>query len=159
MSKILSKIGLGETMSKNFLAILIVAFGGAIIYGLPYFRFDYYDVYLETYHLTNIQMGIFGSVLGVFGMISYLFGGIVADRFSTRIILSVSLIGTGNRWVHPSAAAELRRPCRFICVLGHQLSVRILACMRQSGSHPVWFWRPRQSLWFSLKGAEESAQR
>ena len=95
MSKILSKIGLGETMSKNFLAILIVAFGGAIIYGLPYFRFDYYDVYLETYHLTNIQMGIFGSVLGVFGMISYLFGGIVADRFSTRIILSVSLIGTG----------------------------------------------------------------
>ncbi|SCJ77756.1 Inner membrane protein yihN [uncultured Eubacterium sp.] len=95
MSKILSKIGLGETMSKNFLAILIVAFGGAIIYGLPYFRFDYYDVYLETYHLTNIQMGIFGSVLGVFGMISYLFGGIVADRFSTRTILSVSLIGTG----------------------------------------------------------------
>lgn len=49
MSKILSKIGLGETMSKNFLAILIVAFGGAIIYGLPYFRFDYYDVYLKTY--------------------------------------------------------------------------------------------------------------
>ena len=28
-------------------------------------------------------------------MISYLFGGIVADRFSTRTILTVSLIGTG----------------------------------------------------------------
>ena len=53
MNKLLAKIGLGEKMSKNFLAILIVAFGGAIIYGLPYFRFDYYDVYLETYHLTN----------------------------------------------------------------------------------------------------------
>ena len=82
-------------MSKHFLAILIVAFSGAIIYGLPYFRFDYYDVYLETYHLTNVQMGVFGSVLGVFGMISYLFGGIVADRFSTRTILTVSLLGTG----------------------------------------------------------------
>ena len=45
--------------------------------------------------MTNIQMGVFGSVLGVFGMISYLFGGIVADRFSTRTILTVSLIGTG----------------------------------------------------------------
>ena len=95
MNKLLAKIGLGEKMSKNFLAILIVAFGGAIIYGLPYFRFDYYDVYLETYHLTNTQMGVFGSVLGVFGMISYLFGGVVADRISTRIILTVSLIGTG----------------------------------------------------------------
>ena len=28
-------------------------------------------------------------------MISYLFGGVVADRFSTRTILTVSLIGTG----------------------------------------------------------------
>ena len=53
MNKLLTKMGLGEKMSKNFLAILIVAFSGAIIYGLPYFRFDYYDVYLETYHLTN----------------------------------------------------------------------------------------------------------
>ena len=95
MQKLLQKIGLGEKMSKNFWAILIVAFGGAIIYGLPYFRFDYYDVYLETYHLTNTQMGVFGSVLGIFGMISYLFGGVVADRFSTRMILTVSLIGTG----------------------------------------------------------------
>ncbi len=95
MNKLLQKIGLGEKMAKNFWAIIIIAFSGTIIYGLPYFRFDYYDAYLETYHLTNTQMGIFGSVLGVFGMISYLFGGVVADRFSTRTILTVSLIGTG----------------------------------------------------------------
>ncbi len=95
MNKLLQKIGLGEKMAKNFWAIIIIAFSGSIIYGLPYFRFDYYDVYLETYNLTNTQMGVFGSVLGIFGMISYLFGGIVADRFSTRTILSVSLIGTG----------------------------------------------------------------
>ena len=82
-------------MARNFWAIIIVAFGGAIIYGLPYFRYDYYDAYLEVYNLTDTQMGIFGSILGVFGMISYLFGGIVSDRFSTRTILTVSLIGTG----------------------------------------------------------------
>lgn len=35
MNKLLSKIGFGEKLSKNFWAILIVAFGGAIIYGLP----------------------------------------------------------------------------------------------------------------------------
>ncbi len=95
MSKILTKIGLNEKMSKNFWAILIVAAGGAIIYGLPYFRYDYYDAYLEAYNLSDMQMGVFGSILGIFGMISYLFGGIVADKFSTRTILTASLVGTG----------------------------------------------------------------
>ena len=68
MTKLLQKLGLDEKMAKNFWAIIIVAFGGAIIYGLPYFRFDYYDAYLEVYHLTDLQMGVFGSILGVFGM-------------------------------------------------------------------------------------------
>ncbi len=95
MNKLSQKLGLSEKLSKNFFAIIVVAFGGAIIYGLPYFRYDYYDAYLEVYNLTDSQMGVFGSILGVFGMISYLFGGIVADRFSTRTILTVSLIGTG----------------------------------------------------------------
>ncbi len=67
----------------------------AIIYGLPYFRYDYYDAYLEVYHLTNTQMGVFGSIFGVFGMISYLFGGYLADRVSIRLLLTVSLVGTG----------------------------------------------------------------
>lgn len=95
MNSFLKKLGFGDKMAKNLGAILIVAAAGTIIYGLPYFRFDYYDAYMEAYHLTNIQMGVFGSVLGVFGMISYLFGGVVADRFSTRTILTASLIGTG----------------------------------------------------------------
>lgn len=95
MDNLLKKIGLGEKLSKNFGAIIIIAFAGTIIYGLPYFRFDYYDVYVKTYHLNNTQMGVFGSVLGIFGMISYLFGGVIADKFSTRIIIGVSLIGTG----------------------------------------------------------------
>lgn len=68
---------------------------GAHIYGLPYFRYDYYDAYLEVYHLTNTQMGVFGSIFGVFGMISYLFGGYLADRVSIRLLLTVSLVGTG----------------------------------------------------------------
>ena len=33
MNKLLAKMGLGEKMSKNFLAILIVAFSGAISMG------------------------------------------------------------------------------------------------------------------------------
>lgn len=86
---------MGEKLRKNILPILIVSFSGAIIYGLPYFRFDYYDTYLDMYHLTNKQMGYFGSIYGVFGMVSYLFGGYVADKISVRKLISASLIGTG----------------------------------------------------------------
>lgn len=95
MTNFLSKLGMGNKMSKNFITIVIVATGGATIYGLPYFRYDYYDAYLAAYHLTNTQMGIFGSIFGIFGMISYLFGGYLADYFSIRKILALSLIGTG----------------------------------------------------------------
>ena len=76
---------------KNIGTILLLSFDGSIIYGLPYFRYDYYDAYLEVYNLTNTQMGVFGSIFGVFGMISYLFGGYLADRFSIRMLLTLSV--------------------------------------------------------------------
>ena len=95
MGKRIEKLGFSEKTARNFIAILLVASGGAIIYGLPYFRYDYYDAYLQAYNLTNTQMGVFGSIFGVFGMVSYLFGGYLADRFSIRKLLTVSLIGTG----------------------------------------------------------------
>ena len=72
MKKLLGKIGVKGRLAENFGAIVILAFSGSVIFGLPFFRFDYYDVYLSTYHLTNTQMGVFGTVIGVFGIISYL---------------------------------------------------------------------------------------
>ena len=75
--------------------LVVITIAGAMIYGLPYFRSYFYDAYLETYNLTNTQMGTFGSMFGIFGMISYLFGGVVADMVSTRKLMSVSLVLTG----------------------------------------------------------------
>ncbi len=82
-------------LKNNMGRLIILTTAGSLIYGLPYFRSYYYDAYLEVYHLTNTQMGTFGSIFGVLGAISYLFGGIVADMISPRMIMSVSLILTG----------------------------------------------------------------
>ncbi len=87
-----------QTTSKlrqNMFRLIIVTIAGSMIYGLPYFRGYYYDAYLEAYNLTNTQMGMFGSMFGVFGAISYLFGGVVADMVSPRKLMSVSLVLTG----------------------------------------------------------------
>lgn len=82
-------------LKKHIFHLVVITVAGAMIYGLPYFRSYFYDAYLTTYHLTNAQMGTFGSIFGLFGMISYLFGGVVADMVSTRKLMTVSLILTG----------------------------------------------------------------
>ena len=91
---------------KNIVKILILAFAGSIIYGLPYFRYYYYDAYVAAYGLTNTQMGMLGSAYGVLGVFSYLIGGVLADRFSAKKLLVFSLIATGLGGVihlmHPS---------------------------------------------------------
>lgn len=89
MNKVASKL------KQNIWRLVILAIAGSMIYGLPYFRSYYYDAYMEVYHLTNAQMGAFGSIFGVMGAISYLFGGVVADIISPRKLMSISLILTG----------------------------------------------------------------
>ena len=82
-------------LRSNIWSLIILTISGSLIYALPYFRNYYYDAYVETYNLTNTQMGTLGSMFGVFGMISYLFGGIVADFISPKKLISVSLVLTG----------------------------------------------------------------
>ena len=48
----------GESkLKKHMFHLVIITIAGAMIYGMPYFRSYFYDAYLETYHLTNTQMG------------------------------------------------------------------------------------------------------
>ena len=90
---ILNKIGIKGSLQRNFGAIVILALTGSVIFGLPFFRFEYYDAYLSTYHLTNTQMGVFGTVIGVFGIVSYLFGGMSVKKI---IVFSPIVTGIGG---------------------------------------------------------------
>ncbi|MGY3750357.1 MFS transporter [Vagococcus acidifermentans] len=82
-------------LKRNFITIVLLALAGSIIYGLPYFRSYYYDAYVEAYNLTNTQMGSLGSAYGFMGVLSYLIGGILADRFPAKRLIIFSLLTTG----------------------------------------------------------------
>ncbi|MGG3480682.1 MFS transporter [Peribacillus frigoritolerans] len=82
-------------LRKNIPTLVILIIAGEMIYTLPYFRNYYYDVFLDAFHLTNTQMGTLGSAYGVCCLISYIFGGYVADRWRTKHLLSISLLATG----------------------------------------------------------------
>lgn len=87
-------MGTQSKLKKNMLRLILISIAGTMIYGLPYFRSYYYDAYLQTYGLTNSQMGMFGSIFGIMGACSYLFGGVVADMFSARKLMTISMILT-----------------------------------------------------------------
>lgn len=80
---------------KNLGTIILLAFAGSIIYGLPYFRSYYYDTYQSMYQLTNTQMGLLGSAYGLLGVCSYLIGGVLADKIKAKKLLIFSMIATG----------------------------------------------------------------
>ena len=65
------------------------------IYILPYVLARVFrPTFLEVFNLTNLELGGLFSIYGVVAFFSYLYGGVLADRYSPRKLLSISLIFT-----------------------------------------------------------------
>lgn len=82
-------------LKKNMPTLIILIISGALIYSLPYFRSYYYDAFLESFHITNTQMGALGSAYGGFSILAYFLGGFCADRWQARHLMTLSLVTTG----------------------------------------------------------------
>ncbi|TQR15593.1 MFS transporter [Psychrobacillus soli] len=82
---------------RKFLILIILMMAGASIYSLPYFRFSYYTPLQEALGLVgnNLAYGNLASVYGIVNLICYLPGGWIADKFSTRKLLTFSMVSTG----------------------------------------------------------------
>ena len=46
---------------------------------------------LDVFQITNTELGLWFSVYGIVAMISYLFGGVLADRFQARKLMATAL--------------------------------------------------------------------
>jgi sugar phosphate permease len=67
----------------------------AVIYLLPYSTEVYYKPLQDALGISNAEIGWLMSTLGIVNMLGYFPGGWLADRFSPRRLLTVSLITTG----------------------------------------------------------------
>ena len=77
----------------TFMLALIVA--GEAVFSLPvhvarFFR----PTVLEVFELSNTELGAAQAVYGVVAMFAYFPGGPLADRFSARRLLTISLLAT-----------------------------------------------------------------
>lgn len=80
---------------KKWMILFIICIGGGVIYIFPYLQYTYYDSMMAALKLDNTQMGTLISVYGALNLIAYLFGGLVADKFNSKNLLTFSLVGTG----------------------------------------------------------------
>lgn len=73
-----------------------LVFAGELVFGLPFSTARFFrPTLLESFGFTNTQLGDVFAVYGVMAMAAYFPGGLLADRFSARFLLTVSLVATG----------------------------------------------------------------
>lgn len=90
MQKILSKLGFSDT--KTAIGFFSVATAGQVIYSsFEAFKGTFYDLLLKVLGLTNAQLGIIFSLIGI-SVFLYIPAGWVNNRFSTKSILVTGLL-------------------------------------------------------------------
>lgn len=85
-----------DNIKKKTLTLITLVFAGEAIFFLPFvlpriFR----PTLLEVFQINNFELGLFFSFFGIAATVSYFFGGLLADRFAPRSLMTVALIITG----------------------------------------------------------------
>ncbi len=82
-------------MLARFTLMLTLVLAGEIVFGLPFHTSRFFrPTFLEAFGFTNTQLGDVFAVYGVLAMLAYFPGGALADRFSARSLLTLSLVAT-----------------------------------------------------------------
>jgi len=72
--------------------LLLIILAGESVFILPFvLKRIFLPTVLETFDLTNVQMGVCGSIYGIVALFSYIFGGPLADKFQPRKLIAIAL--------------------------------------------------------------------
>ena len=82
-------------IKRRITNMLILVLAGEIIFGLPFHLARFFrPTYLDVFNISNTNLGDVYAVYGLTAMISYFFGGMLADKYPPRVLMSLSLILT-----------------------------------------------------------------
>ncbi|MDO4556409.1 MAG: MFS transporter [Lachnospiraceae bacterium] len=76
---------------KKLMIFIVLSAAVALAYQLPYIRFTFYDEVLEAWRITDTQMGFIASAMGLTCTVCYPIGGLIANRFTTRSLMLITL--------------------------------------------------------------------
>ena len=81
---------------RRVLVIIALVIAGEMVFGLPFHTGRFFrPTLLEVFGFTNTQLGDLFAVYGITAMLTYFPGGALADHFSARKLISLSLAATG----------------------------------------------------------------
>lgn len=82
--------------TRKWIMIGLMAFFGRAIANVPYLREVYYDQVIQALHISNTQLGLLSSAVGIASLVGYFFGGFLADHVSSKKMIIVSGICGGG---------------------------------------------------------------
>ncbi len=92
--------------AKHIAAYLLLGLGFAVVMGFMYMQYVYYDAMIATFGVSNAELGLLITILGITALVTSLPLGALADRFDCRKALSFSLfammIGVGVLALFPT---------------------------------------------------------
>jgi sugar phosphate permease len=90
------KINHHPTPFSRWITMFTLVFAGEMIFSLPFHVIRVFrPTLLEVFNLTNTEVGDSMALYGVMAMLTYFPGGALADRFSAKKLMTISLLATG----------------------------------------------------------------
>ncbi len=82
----------GKSGQKRVSTLISLIIAGEAIFILPFVMARVFrPTLLAVFEISNTELGIFFSIYGVVAIVSYIFGGTLADRFPARNLMSLAL--------------------------------------------------------------------
>ncbi len=86
---------MGSVKKSKFTTLFVLIVSGEMIFSLPFHLTRYFrPSILDVFSITNAELGDAFAVYGLTAMLSYFPGGLLADKFSIRLLMTGSLIAT-----------------------------------------------------------------
>ena len=84
-----------ELKKGSFFSITLLILSGELIFLLPYVLARVFrPTFLEVFNLTNLELGSLFSIYGTVALLSYLYGGVISDKFQPKLLIAISLFLT-----------------------------------------------------------------
>ncbi len=80
---------------KRFIQIVVLIVAGEMIFSLPFHTARFFrPTFLDVFGFSNTDLGDIFAVYGITAMLAYFPGGVIADRYSARKLLTLSMVLT-----------------------------------------------------------------
>lgn len=137
-----------ELKKGSFLSITLLILSGELIFLLPYVLARVFrPTFLEVFNLTNLELGSLFSIYGTVAILSYLYGGVISDKFQPKKLIAISLFFTAFGGTVLSTYPLLFDIANTMGILGFYNSIFILGSHDQSYSRVGRLKKSRGSFW------------